>query len=184
MHVRDYLGGHGSTFNCSIARVAPQRAAILAKIVIYDSSTLQYCCIRSICHNQVQVSHLFRLNRLGVQRIYERRSVAILIVPALNCFVPVLELYPHVSTPWNYSTRGKKNSRKYGQSFPLYYGTSSHQILTIAKHHMFGLPIRNILHGVSRDISLPLGPSVRIWCTRPFFFSSVYNGLASGDKTK
>ena len=118
MHVRDYLGGHGSTFNCSITRVAPQRAAILAKIVIYDSSTLQYCCIRSICHNQVQVSHLFRLNRLGVQRTYERRSVAILIVPALNCFVPALELYPHVSTPWNYSTRGKKKFKEIRSKFP------------------------------------------------------------------
>ena len=53
--VRDYLGGHSSTFNCSIAQVLPQRAAKLCEIATYDRSTVQCGCIRSICHDQVQI---------------------------------------------------------------------------------------------------------------------------------
>ena len=40
MHVHDYFGGRGSMFNCSIAQVAPQHAAKLVEIVIYDHSAV------------------------------------------------------------------------------------------------------------------------------------------------
>ena len=58
--------------------------AKLVEIVNYDHSTVQCCCIRSISHDQVQISRLFRLNRLGAQCTYERGSVAIII----NCTHP------------------------------------------------------------------------------------------------
>ena len=115
MCVRDYLGGHGSMFNCSIAREAPQCAVKLVEIVIYmyDCSTVQCGCIRSICHDQVQISCSFRLNLVGVQCTYEHRSVARLIVPTLvlfppsNCTCTCILVHHEVN-----STRGK-NSRKH-----------------------------------------------------------------------
>ena len=83
MHVHDDLGGRGSVFSCSIARVAPEYAAKLVEIVIYNGSTVQCGYITLICHSQVQISHSFGLNLLGVQRTYERESVAILIYTPL-----------------------------------------------------------------------------------------------------
>ena len=84
----DYLGGCGSPFNCSITLVVFQHAVELVEIIIYNRSTVQYSRIRSIYHDQVQISHLFGLSLLGVQCTYERGSVAILIVPALVLFPP------------------------------------------------------------------------------------------------
>ena len=111
MRMRNYLGGHGSTFNCSIAQVALQHAAKFVKIVIYDRPTVQCSCIRSICQNQVQVSHSFRLTRLGGQCAYECGSVTILIVPALVLSPPLncTRMVAHLEIN---STRGK-NLRKY-----------------------------------------------------------------------
>ena len=40
MRVHDYIGGRGSTVNCSIARMAPQRGAKLAEIVFYNHSAV------------------------------------------------------------------------------------------------------------------------------------------------
>ena len=110
--VRDYLGGRGSTFNCWIAQVAPQRVAKLVKIAIYDCSIVQYSCSRSICHNLVQISQSFGLNFLGAQWAYKCRSVAILIVPALVLLPPsnCTRMFAHSEIN---STR-EKNSRKYG----------------------------------------------------------------------
>ena len=42
MRVRDYLGGHGSMVNRSIARIAAVGAVKLSEIVIYDPSAVQY----------------------------------------------------------------------------------------------------------------------------------------------
>ena len=42
MRVHDYLGGCGSTLNCSITGVVPQLAAELVEIIIYDRSIVQY----------------------------------------------------------------------------------------------------------------------------------------------
>ena len=91
MRVHDYLGGRGLTFNCSIARgVAPQHAAKLVEIVIYmyDRSIVQCGCIRSICHDKVQISCSFRLYLVGAQCTYKHGSVARLIVPTLVLFPP------------------------------------------------------------------------------------------------
>ena len=66
-----------------IARVAPQRAAKPVEIVICDRSTVHCGCIRSICHDQVQILNSFGLNLLGAQCAYERGSVVILIVRVL-----------------------------------------------------------------------------------------------------
>ena len=98
--------GRGLTFNCSIARVVLQRAVKLGEIVIYDRLAVQCDCLRSIRRYQVHIiSYSFGENRLGAQCAYtdERGRVAILIVPALVLrFSPKLELYSHISTPWNY----------------------------------------------------------------------------------
>ena len=111
LHLCDYLGRCGSTINHLITWVASQCAAKLVKVVIYNFLTVQCSCIRSICHNQVQISCSFGLNLLGVQCAYECGSVAILItVSTPYFFAPVLELYPHVSTPWH--GIHKMNSRK------------------------------------------------------------------------
>ena len=42
MRMHDYRDGRGSTVTCLIARIARQRAAKLAEIVIYDHSAVQY----------------------------------------------------------------------------------------------------------------------------------------------
>ena len=47
-----------------------------------------YSVAKLICHDQVQISHLFELNMLGVQCAYKHGSVAILIVPTLVLFPP------------------------------------------------------------------------------------------------
>ena len=74
-------------------------------------SAPEYSCIRSTCHDQVQISLLYGLNLLGMQCTYKCGSVVILIVPALVLFLPSnctrMLAHPEIN-----STRGK-NSRKY-----------------------------------------------------------------------
>ena len=108
--MHDYLGGHGSTFNCSIAWVALQCASKLVEIVINDCPTVQYSWIRSIYHDQVQISRLFGLNLLRVQCTYKRGSVVISIVPALVLFLPSNStMLAHSEI----NNNRRKNSRKY-----------------------------------------------------------------------
>ena len=99
----------------SLIRIAPQRAAKLAEIIIYDLSAVQNSWIRSIYHDHEQISCSFWLNLLGVQYAYEQGSVAILIVPALVLFPPLNCTCMLAHSEIN-STH-EKNSRKYGISF-------------------------------------------------------------------
>ena len=88
MHVYNYLRGHGSTVNCSIARVVPEHAAKLVEIVIYDCPAVQYNLIWSIHNNHEHISHSFVLNLLGAKCAYLHGNVATLIAPALELYPP------------------------------------------------------------------------------------------------
>ena len=97
---------------CSIARVAPHCVAKLVETIIYDRSTVQCGYIRSICHDQVQISSLFERNLLEAQCAYKREGVAILIIHTLVLFLPsnCTHMLPHCEIN---STR-RKYSRKCG----------------------------------------------------------------------
>ena len=94
MRMCNYLGGHGSTFNCLITRVAPECGAKIVEIIVYVRSALQYNWIRSIYNNQAQISCSFGLNLLGCIRARKYSDINC----TCPCIVPTLELYPHVST--------------------------------------------------------------------------------------
>ena len=61
--MRDYLCERGSMSNCSSIRVAPQHAAKLVELL---STIAQLYSTAELGHDQVQISHLFGLNLLGV----------------------------------------------------------------------------------------------------------------------
>ena len=131
MCVCDYLGGRGSILNCSIARVAPQRASKPIEIVIYDRSIVQCDCIRSICHDpSADFTFVWAKFARSAMHIQVRKCCDInctcpcFIFPPSNC----TRMLAHLEIN---STRGKY-SRKYGNWLTA-LGTSA--ILTCSDWH-------------------------------------------------
>ena len=96
----------------SLVQIAPQCAAKLAEIVIYDHLAVQNSWIY---HDHEQISCSFWLNLLGAQCAYEQESVAIITVPALVLFPP--SNYTCMLAHSEINSTHEKNSRKYGISF-------------------------------------------------------------------
>ena len=126
MHVHNCLGGRDSIFNCSIAQIVPERAAKLVEMVVYNPSAVQYSWIRSIYSDHMQISCSFGLNLLLAQCAYERRSVAILIVPAFVLFLHLSMNCIHMLAHSEINSTCGKNSRKYGIRYTtVYFNRSS-----------------------------------------------------------
>ena len=90
--------------------------------------------LESICHDQVQVSHLFRLNRLGAQCTYECGSVATLIVPALVLFPP--SNCTHIIAHLEINSTHGKNSVYVTSVLEVIVGASV-RLLFVCYRHMY-----------------------------------------------